>query len=112
MRQDLNVKLSIFGEIFFENVFVDIFVDIFVDVFVCSVLTDLVQEVWVADEGGAEDAEVLRLHVLGVRRGVAQRDGVLLKEKQINNYFYFYNRKDLTATCYCKSQQYTYRLSF
>jgi len=37
MRQDLNVKLSIFGEIFFENVFVD--------VFVCSVLTDLVQEV-------------------------------------------------------------------
>jgi hypothetical protein len=104
MRQDLNVKLSIFGEIFFENVFVD--------VFVCSVLTDLVQEVWVADEGGAEDAEVLRLHVLGVRRGVAQRDGVLLKEKQINNYFYFYNRKDLTATCYCKSQQYTYRLSF
>jgi hypothetical protein len=104
MRQDLNVKLSIFGEIFFENVFVD--------VFVCSVLTDLVQEVWVADEGGTEDAEVLRLHVLGVRRGVAQRDGVLLKEKQINNYFYFYNRKDLTATCYCKSQQYTYRLSF
>jgi hypothetical protein len=96
MRQDLNVKLSIFGEIFFENVFVD--------VFVCSVLTDLVQEVWVADEGGTEDAEVLRLHVLGVRRGVAQRDGVLLKEKQINNYFYFYNRKDLTATCYCKSQ--------
>jgi hypothetical protein len=75
-------------------------------------LTDLVQEVWVADEGGTEDAEVLRLHVLGVRRGVAQRDGVLLKEKQINNYFYFYNRKDLTATCYCKSQQYTYRLSF
>ena len=104
MRQDLNVKLSIFGEIFFENVFVD--------VFVCSVLTDLVQEVWVANEGGTEDAEVLRLHVLGVRRGVAQRDGVLLKEKQINNYFYFYNRKDLTATCYYKSQQYTYRLSF